>query len=111
MMYRATTPKHTFVFDVNPTDTFKTILITYSQDNIIILEKDKSSLTVVETTDCKGNTIYEASLRLTQEETNYFNANKTVSVQVRVFTYNNEALASEKFTVSVKDVLNDEVLS
>lgn len=110
-MYRATTPKHTFIFDVNPVDTFKTILITYSQDNVIILEKGKEDITVTETVDCKGNTVYEASLRLSQEETNYFNPNKTVSVQVRVFTYNNEALASDRTTISVKDVLNDEVLS
>lgn len=110
-MYRATTPKHTFIFDVDPNETFKTILITYGQDNTIILEKDKSDLSFTETTDCKGKTVYEASLRLSQEETNFFNPNKTVSVQVRVLTYNDEALASDKITVSVKDVLNDEVLS
>lgn len=110
-MYRATTPKHTFIFDVNPDETFKTILITYAQDNLIILEKYKEDLTVIETTDCKGKTVYEASLRLTQSETNYFNANQTVSVQVRALTYDDEAVASEKKTISVKDVLNDEVLS
>lgn len=110
-MYRATTPKHTFIFDVDPNETFKTILITYGQDNTIILEKDKSNLSFSEAIDCKGKTVYEASLRLSQEETNFFNPNKTVSVQVRVLTYNDEALASDKITVSVKDVLNDEVLS
>lgn len=110
-MYRATTPKHSFIFDVNPDEAFKTILISYAQDNKIILEKDKSNLSFIETIDCKGKTVYEASLRLSQEETKSFNSNKTVSVQVRVLTYNDEALASDKITVSVKDVLNDEVLS
>jgi len=110
-VYRATTPTHTFVFDVDPDELFKTILISYAQDSTVILEKTKDDLNFDEATDCKGNKVYEASLQLTQEETNYFNADKTVSVQVRVLTYDDEAIAFDKATLSVKDVLNDEVLT
>ena len=106
-MYRATTPLHTFVFDVNPTETFKTILITYAQDNQIILEKGKEDLSVT----ASGESEYEASLRLTQEETKLFNNKSSVKVQVRALTYDDEAVASAKMTVQVHDVSNDEVLS
>ena len=106
-MYRATTPLHTFVFDVNPTETFKTILITYVQDNQIILEKGKEDLSVT----ASGESEYEASLRLTQEETKLFNNKSSVKVQVRALTYDDEAVASAKMTVPVHDVLNDEVLT
>ena len=37
-MYRATTPKHIFYFNVDPNETFEEILITYSQAGKIILE-------------------------------------------------------------------------
>lgn len=110
-MYRATTPKHSFIFDVDPEDTFREILITYAQDDMIVLEKRKEDLTVEETTDCEGETVYEASLRLTQEETKLFNNKSSVKVQVRALTYEGEAIASEKMTVPVNDVLNDEVLA
>ena len=110
-MYRATTPKHSFIFDVDPVETFKTILITYTQDDQIVLEKGKDDLTVEETTGCNGTIAYEASLRLTQEESNLFNARTPVSVQIRVLTYDGDAIAFDKWTVAVKDVLNDEVLT
>ena len=110
-MYRATTPKHSFIFDVDPVETFKTILITYTQDNEIVLEKGKDDLTFEETTGCDGETAYEAYLKLTQEEANQFNSKSTVSVQVRALTYEGEAVAFDKWTVAVRDVLNDEVLT
>lgn len=121
-MYRATTPIHTFVFDVDPEETFKEILISYAQDGTVLLEKTKEDLTVVEKEDSDGNKYWEASVRLTQEETNKFsaqsgvclgsqNAVKTVDIQVRALTYADEAVASEKMMVIVKDVLNDEVLT
>ena len=108
-MYRATTPLHTFVFDINPAS-FKTILITYAQDDRIILEKNKDDLTIVQGTD-GGKTVYEASLRLSQEESKMFNSCGSVKVQIRALTYEDEALASAKMTVNVRSVLNDEVLT
>ena len=110
-MFRATTPTNVFVFDVNPVETFKTILITYAQDNQIVLEKGKSDLTVTEGTGCDNETVYEAALVLTQEETKLFNAQSAVKIQIRALTYEDEVVASEKMTVSVKDVLDDQVLT
>lgn len=109
-MYRATTPLHTFVFNVDPAE-FKTILITYAQNDVIILEKGKDDLTVVEATDCDDNVVYEASLRLTQEESNLFNTQSAVKVQIRAMTYEDEVFASAKMTVNVLSVLNDEVFT
>lgn len=106
-MYRATTPRHTFVFNVNPEETFQKILVTYAQDNEIVLEKGKEDLTFT----TSGASEYEATLTLTQEETKLFNNKSSVKVQVRVLTYNGEAAASTKMTIPVNDVLNDEVLT
>ena len=106
-MYRATTPRHTFVFNVNPEETFQTILITYAQDNEIVLEKGKEDLTFT----TSGESEFEATLMLTQEETKLFSNKSSVKVQVRVLTNNGEAAASTKMTIPVNDVLNDEVLT
>lgn len=106
-MIRATTPTHTFVFSIDP-DNFKTILITYSQGGVTVLEKGKDDLTFEQ----DGESWF-ASYRLTQEETKKFKAraNAFANVQVRVLTYADEAMASDIMTVSVRDVLNDEVLT
>lgn len=113
-MYRATTPKHVFYFNVDPESSFKTILITYSQNGKIVVEKTKEDLTFE--TDEKGN--YIAWLRLSQEEANSFyvkwtsanSAGAKILIQVRALSYADEAFASQKFEVPVEDVLNDEVL-
>ena len=110
-MYRATTPRHTFVFDVDPIETFKTILITYGQCGRIILEKGKEDLSEVETETAGGKTLYSTYLQLTQGETRKFNTKGNVKVQIRALTVNGEALASEMMDVSVWEVLNDEVLT
>ena len=44
-MIRATTPKQVFTFEQNP-NIFEKILITYAQNDKIILEKEKSDLTI-----------------------------------------------------------------
>lgn len=111
-MYRATTPKHSFIFDVDPEEQFKEILITYAQGNKIVLEKRKEDLSFEQATTCCGEKGYSAYFKLTQKEANMFSAkNGTVYVQVRVLTYADEAVAFEKKVVSLQDVLNDEVLT
>ena len=108
-MIRATTPKQTFAFhDVNP-DEFKSILITYSQGDTIVLEKEKSDLTF----ETVGEDEYIAWFRMTQEESSRFRVKngKKVSVQVRVLTNENHALASEEHQVFVSDVLDDRILT
>ena len=111
-MIRATTPKHTFIFEQNPEESFDKILITYAQNGEIVMEKTKDDLEFGTGTDCEGNEVYTASLRLTQEETRQFSAKprNMVDIQVRALTYAGEALASDKKSISVLDVLNDEVL-
>lgn len=110
-MYRATTPTHYFCFgECNP-ESFKSILITYVQNDKIILEKTESDLTFgSETID--EETKYYASIKLTQEETKLFLAkpNPAVTVQVRALDYAGNAVASCKTKISILDVLNDEVL-
>lgn len=112
-MIRATTPKHTFIFEQDPEDVFDKILITYAQNDKIIMEKTKDDLEYGTTEDCDGNTVYTASVRLTQDETKRFSSKprNMVDIQVRVLTYEGEALASDKKSISVLDVLDDEVLA
>ena len=112
-MYRATTPMHNFCFgEVDPND-FKTILITYVQNDKIVLEKNKDDLTII-TEDVDGETHYHASLKLSQEETLLFSSKPgqsgTVSIQVRACDFDGNVVASDIVKVSLLDVLNDEVL-
>jgi len=112
-MFRATTPKQVFIFDLNPA-MFARILITYAQGDEIILEKNENDLTVEEEIDNGGSiTGYKAWFRMTQEEANMFKARSTkkVYVQVRALTFSGEALASRIEQVNVHDVLNEEVLT
>ena len=99
-MIRATTPTHRFTLPFDYAQYVKKILITYSQSGEIVLEKKENDVQI------DGNIV---SYKLTQEETKLF-SNGYVSVQVRVLTLNNEALASEKYSVHIDNVLNDEVL-
>lgn len=111
-MFRATTPKHIFIFTVDPT-LFSRILITYAQNGNIILEKTKDDLEVKEIYNSRTrNREWYAWFYLTQEETNLFNAtkNKTIQLQIRILTTEGEALASEIYSIEVRNVLNDEVL-
>lgn len=112
-MIRVTTPKHTFTFGTtNPETEYKTILITYAQNGENVLEKGKDDLTF-DTETVGGETTYVGWFRLTQEETKGFSAKPgaTVTIQVRALTQADEALASDKWSVRVTDVLNDEVLT
>ena len=110
-MIRATTPKHTFIFDEDPS-LYSRILITYAQGNQVVMEKNKDDLTIETVITPCETTEYHAWFRLTQDETKAFQATpgNQVKVQVRVLTPAGEALASDKKTISVQDVLNDEVL-
>lgn len=99
-MRRATTPTHKFTFPVDP-ENFEQILITYAQNNKIILEKNRNDLTIDD---------YTVYVRLTQEESNLFNPRIPIQVQVRGLTYSGTAVASKIFERPVEEVLNDEIL-
>lgn len=109
-MYRATTPKHIFSFDVDPNDTFAVIEITYVQDGNIVLQKSKTDLTFEAEKDKCG--MYVCWLQLTQQETKMFQANARAvyDIQVRVKTYGDEVIAFPIARRSVEDVLCDEVI-
>ena len=100
-MVRATTPTHTFVLPLS-VDDVKTLLLTYSQNDNVVMEKEKDDLTATD-----DNTIQYV---LTQEETLKFDASKSVQIQLRVLTHGGSALASRVFSVPCGNVLNPEVL-
>ena len=114
-MYRATTPTHKFCFGIINPDLFKEILITYVQNDSIILEKKKQDLVITSTEIEEGEetiTHYHAALKLTQEETKLFKIQNGINITVQIRAIDNEGnvSASNKMKVSLQDVLNDEVL-
>ena len=100
-MRRLTTPEHKFTLQIDPSVISK-IRITYAQNNAIVLTKEGDSVSL------DGNV---AKVKLTQEETKIFVANKDVEFQVRVLTLGGDALASDIIKVDVKKVLDDEVMA
>ena len=107
-MYRASTPKQIFIFPTDIREYADEVLITYAQNGNIVFEKQKSDLEFVE----QVGDDFKFAFYLTQEETNLFKPNLSVEVQVRIKTLgpNPKVIPSEIFRISVKDVLNDEVL-
>lgn len=97
---RATTPKQIFTLDLENVSDLSEILITYAQRGVIVVERRKAMMTIEE------NKVW---FRLTQEETLSFRENIPVEIQVRVFTPDGTALASDIFEVSVGRVLDEEV--
>lgn len=112
-MYRATSPTHTFIFDFDPQETFKSMLVTYAQNGENVLEKRMEDLSFAEDIDVHGNPVYFAFLKLTQEETNRFVTKPSpyVYIQVRALTMGDEAVVFQKHKAPLFDVLNDEVLT
>ena len=108
-MIRATTPLQEFTFETNPAD-FARILITYKQDEVIVMEKTQADLSFFSFIGEDGIIVYVAAFRMTQEEANMFQP-EPVRVQVRVLTADGEALASDITMMKVTDVLDDEVLT
>lgn len=111
-LYRATTPKHTFVFDMDPEECFKTLLASYEQAGAVVLEKGMDDMTFACEQDEDGNLLYTATITLSQAETNLFLVNRKSSVylQLRAITKEDEALISDVYVFEVQRALNDEVL-
>lgn len=104
-MYRATTPKHIFTLPI-PTSSCKDILITYAQNNKIVIEKHKDDGAIPSGMVLDGDDVI---ITLTQEETNKFKE-KTATAQIRVLTNGGKVCASKRFTISVKGVDDDQIL-
>lgn len=105
-MYRATTPTHTFTLPI-ATNTCKEIQVTYKQGKVSLV-KHYQDETLPEGMTLDGNDVI---IVLTQDETLKFNSKEKVAVQVRVLTNDDLAFASQKFKLTVNDVLNEEVLA
>ncbi len=112
VLTRGTTSAQDFYFKVNAEELFKRIQITYSQNDKIILQKNKEDLQFSTLLDDNEEPVYLASFTMTQEESNMFNCknSKYVYMQVRVLTYGGDAFAYKKMQLLLKDVLDDEVL-
>lgn len=100
-MIRASTPTHFFELPSEYVDFVDKLLVTYSQNDEIVLEKTEKDATF------EGQVFYYT---LTQEETNLFKADVIVEIQIRVKTADGKALPSDIYRIPVKKVLNDEVL-
>ena len=105
-MYRATTPTHTFVLSIN-TNTCKEILVSYRQGGVK-LDKHYQDNTLPDGMTLDGKNVV---IHLTQEETLMFDSKKFANAQVRVLTVDDQAYASQIFSVKVSPVLNEEVLA
>lgn len=140
-MIRATTPTHQFCFGEGFDNTsFSKILITYTQNGVVKLEKDEDDLEwttpASQSSSGSGSESNQsvpisvgsiggvqdltiggkrygsiASVTLTQAETKGFDPLYDVEIQVRVLTTEGDALASPILRRKVFDVLNDEVLT
>lgn len=100
---RTTTPLQQFILDFSYSQFVEKILITYKQGDTIVLEKTENDITVLE----DDKTI---QYKLTQEESKNFNPNAFIDIQVKVKTFGGDVLASKKYMLTVKDVLDDRVL-
>lgn len=101
-MRRATTPTHIFTFpETVEVASVSDILITYTQCGKTILQKTLDDVSI----DAENNRL---SLSLTQNETDSFAPGKAL-VQVRAKS-NNAALVSQMIWLTIKPVLNSEVL-
>lgn len=104
-MYRATTPTHTFTLPID-TSTCKEILVTYKQ-NKTKLDKHYQDSTLPSGMTLDGANVI---IKLTQAETLMFSHDHSVYAQVRVLTVDDSAYASQRFKISINDVLNEDIL-
>lgn len=100
-MYRLTTPRHKFKLPkAVPPEILEWAKVSYEQGDTIVLEKDLPEL------DIDGQVLY---VKLTQAETRLFSDDIPAWVQLRC-GYGSNAFASRKFQITVKGVINDDVL-
>lgn len=100
MIRKGTTPIHIFKLPF-PTNEVGAAKATYKQGGKIILEKK------LEEAVADGNSL---AWKLTQEETFEFSDTKPVEIQLRVVTFDAQALATKVFTEQVYRSLDEEVL-
>lgn len=84
-----------------PPSNYSEILVTFSQDGEILINKLRYQLDVQD---------YTVTAQLTQEETSLFEAGKTAQIQIRCFGAVYDAPGSAVFSVDVWPALNDTIL-
>ena len=104
-MYRVTTPTHTFTLPIQ-TSTCKEIQVTYRQGDYSLIKHYRDEV-LPEGMILDGKNV---SVHLTQQETKQFCRKSQASVQVRVLTNDDNALASQKFKITINDVLSEDIL-
>lgn len=102
-MYRLSTPTHDFILCIDPRDWIK-FIVTYTQHDKIILEKNETDDYEIEECDEEG--FYLLSLKLTQEETMLFNPKEKATVQIRCLYENGDTFPSDPIVFEVNDVSN-----
>ena len=100
MIRRGTTPTHTFTLPCD-SSVIKEVMIIYAQNDAEVICKTKDHCKI------EGNTV---TVTLTQSDTLKFNHRYNVQVQVRILTLDGVAAASDIEVVSVRKLLNDEVM-
>ncbi len=131
MIVRGTTPYHTFIVPM-ASESIEEVYITYLQNNEVVLDKDKTAVTIedveLETENAEVNDTELAeeeeteviptsqiTLHLTQEDTLKFKfypaAEKNIAVvQLRILDTDGEAYASDPVQERIFGVLKDGVI-
>lgn len=99
-MIRGTTPTHIFETDIDLSDA-DVIYVTYEQNDTVVIEKEKSELSIAEK---------EISLTLSQEETLRFNTSSEIKIQIRVRFIDGLAVASSIITTDAHEILKEGVI-
>ena len=103
-MYRVTTPTHTFTLPMDPADC-QEIQVSYKQGNVELVKHYQDN-TFPPGMSIDGNNVV---ITLTQQETAQFQKGRAFA-QIRVLM-GGKVMASQKMSVSVFDVINEEILA
>ena len=98
-MYRGSTPTNTFTSKLD-LSTADVVYITYTQDNVVIVEKNKSDCTFGEGT---------VSVTLSQQDTLKFSV-RAVEIQIRARFADSRAVVSNIIQTTADRVLKDGVI-
>lgn len=102
-MKRLSTPTHRFPTHLGEDvlREIKSVMITYSQDGIKVLDKVGAAVTI------DGNVFVT---NLTQEETKKFTEGRDVEMQIRILLNSGNSYPSNIMVTDCERVLNDEVM-
>ena len=98
-MIQGTTPTHTFILPF-PSNLVQDVIVTYVQNNQIILEKHTSDCIWLE------NAI---RINLTQEDTFLFSHLHLLKIEFKILTFDNKVLAKNFRNIPIEEALNKEV--